>query len=151
MKRLSSNAACVLFVIAAFAAQIFLVPSSAEARWREGETPGSDFPTELVIVAGVLIAVAIVVVLVKKSRKEDKKEETEEKEEESSEENSDSQSLLRSKEHFGDARKLAAYERHMSRINFYLDVDETGEGIGLKTPVHDLSDKTVKMGLSFSF
>ena len=161
MKKQKTVKSLMIVVLLAFAVNIVVVPSS-DAKWRDNsdDLPGmQNFPTELAIVAGVLVIGGITYFIVKKSKK-DKTEKTDiGQDTETSttdsviDSNSDTESVT-SLDNNKSVRNLNEHpvsEKQKSRVGFYLNVDQDNLSNGINKSELDFSDVSVKVGFSIGF
>lgn len=160
MYRRTTNPVSVLLILTVFAATTFLLPSSADARWidHSDEYPGSDGPSLGTVVAlGAVACLAIGgVILMSKKNKQDKLApesevtETEETESVTDEETESEADTAGSASTSGFSAPMLG-EQQPSQLGLYLNIDPLSNDNGFRGKGIDLSDVTLKAGITFCF
>jgi len=155
MQRQFLNPLSVILVVVLFAAQLFIVPTTAEAKWtdRSDELPGDDFPTGTVIVAAVAVGIVVGYIIYKHSKKSDSDEEGDVEVEDASE-SSESSYLEGSPEsirEYPSECHLVPVVTEQPTLGFYLNVTDDSQLYGPGESATDFSDVTLRAGFSIDF
>lgn len=157
MKKSTTNRLITLITLSAFVLTMFLTPVTARAGWddKSDDLPGMhEFPTTLVIIAGVAVVAGTILILSKKKDKAD--DETVKANEikgsdQSTEERPDSNQVIENEQDISYQELLGAPERGLSSVKFYVNLDQVDETFSSRFSRPGFSDIQVNAGFTFSF
>jgi len=151
----TTNPVSVLLVLAVFAATTFLLPSSANAKWKDhSDNDGPDWGK--IVAIGVVLGLAsygiAYLITHKKTEKAEPMETTEEDDTESAAvDETKSNNVTESLVSTSDFAPPMLSKQQNSQFGLYLDVDPPNSDNGFRDKDINLSDVTVKAGVSIRF
>jgi len=161
MKNELTMPTCIMLTLVFFTFSSVFVPATATASWRDrsDELPGMEsFPTGLAILTGVVLVGAVTYLIVKKNKKNKAEKEAVEdnapvdaQQEAETNEAEQTTLLLRDKDDTKVVSSFGTSECQASKIGLYFNVDQGERNILGEKSAPDISDITVKVGVSFVF
>ena len=162
MKKSTTNRLIALIMLSAFVLTLFLTPVTARAAWddKSDELPGMhEFPTTLVIIAGVAVVAGTILLLSKnKDKSDDEAVKTDEKtagaienSEQTIEERPDSTQVIENEQEISFKELLNAPEQELSNVKFYIGLDQVDETFSSKLSQPGFADVQLNVGFMLSF